>query len=65
MTCMKKGIQNLCVVDGKILIGDNSPIQIQGIGDLNLTPNGFGGTYTYEVLYVLDLHYDLLLVREL
>ena len=56
MTPMKKGIHNLCVMDGKILMEDNSSLQIQGIGDLDLVPNGSCEAYTCEVLYVLGLH---------
>ena len=65
MNLMKKGIQNLCVADGKILIGDNSSIQIQEMGYLYLIPNGSSGTYTCEVLYVPNLHYNLLSICEL
>ena len=65
MTLVKKGTQNLYVVDGKIHIGDKSLVQIQGISDLDLIPNGFGGTYTCEEFYAPSLHYDLLLVCEL
>ena len=64
MILTKKGIWNVCVVDGKILIGNSSSIQIQGIGELDLIPNDFDRTYTCEVLYVVGLLCNLLLVHE-
>ena len=50
---------------GQILIGDSSSVPIEGRGDMQLIPDGRGGTHTSEVLYVSGLGYHLLSVHKI
>ncbi|MCO5604027.1 hypothetical protein L7F22_058184 [Adiantum nelumboides] len=62
MTPSKDGLQHLRPMQGKIFIGDNSTIPIQGVGSLPLIPDGKGGSHSSEVLYAPHLGYHLLSV---
>ncbi|KAI5062669.1 hypothetical protein GOP47_0023208 [Adiantum capillus-veneris] len=65
MTPLRDGLQHLQAKKGKVFIGDKTSVPIHGIGNLKIIPNGKGGMFTSKVLYVLDLGYHLLLVKEL
>ena len=65
MTPLKDGLENLHASKGKVLIGDKTSILVHGIGNLQVIPNGKGGMFTSKVLYVPDLGYHLLSVKEL
>ena len=58
MTPVKKGLDTYSPIIGKIYLGDDSSLPILGVGNLDVIPNGSGGSHTSAVLHVPGLHYN-------
>lgn len=65
MTPLRDGLKHLQIKKGKVFIGDKTSVSIRRIGDLDIIPNGQGGVFSSKVLYVPDLNYHRLSVKEL
>ena len=64
MSPVKSGLAYYSLQSGEVLLGDDTSLPILGVGNLDIIPNGSGGSYTCSVLHVPGLRYNLLSVQD-